>query len=239
MTQPYHLVFTCEHGGNDIPPVWEPLFMPHRDLLESHWGYDIGALDIFLGMHHHFPSSGFYATESRLLIELNRSLHHPSLFSAITKPLSKADKHTLISQIYLPYRESVVGHIKAVAGFKRCIHIGVHSFTPLWDDQVRNAEIGLLYDPKRPLEAALAKAWKSAIQAITPDTRVRFNYPYRGVADGFVTELRKKFAPSAYSGLELEVNQALITQGKLVETVTLLNQSLEAALATTEAIPQT
>lgn len=33
------------------------------------------------------------------------------------------------------------------------------------------------------------------------------NYPYRGRADGFTTQLRKRFPIKAYAGVELEVNQ--------------------------------
>ena len=35
---------TCEHGGNDIPPRYAPLFRGRRALLASHRGYDPGAL---------------------------------------------------------------------------------------------------------------------------------------------------------------------------------------------------
>ena len=40
------IVLTCEHGGNDIPETYKKLF-PNDDLLKTHRGYDIGALDLF------------------------------------------------------------------------------------------------------------------------------------------------------------------------------------------------
>ena len=41
---------------------------------------------------------------SRLLIEPNRSLHHPQLFSEFTRDLSEARKDEIIEEFYLPYR---------------------------------------------------------------------------------------------------------------------------------------
>ena len=38
------LVITCEHGGNRIPAPYRDLFHAHQALLDSHRGYDSGAL---------------------------------------------------------------------------------------------------------------------------------------------------------------------------------------------------
>ena len=48
--------------------------------------------------------------------------------------------------------------------------------------------------------------FKSEIQSKNSNLNVRFNYPYLGKADGFITFLRKKF-PQNYTGLEIEINQ--------------------------------
>ncbi|HQO04445.1 MAG TPA: N-formylglutamate amidohydrolase, partial [Spirochaetota bacterium] len=39
------LLLTCEHGGNIIPEGFRPLFTGDRNVLNSHRGYDIGALE--------------------------------------------------------------------------------------------------------------------------------------------------------------------------------------------------
>jgi predicted N-formylglutamate amidohydrolase len=96
----------------------------------------------------------------------------------------------------------------------------VHTFTPRLGDEIRNAEIGLLYDPKRSGERRFSRLWREAIGAAAPDLRVRMNYPYRGADDGLTTHLRRRFPASRYLGFELEVNQALaagsITQRRRV-----------------------
>jgi predicted N-formylglutamate amidohydrolase len=40
------LLLTSEHGGNRIPHRWVALFKQHRALLESHRGWDPGALTL-------------------------------------------------------------------------------------------------------------------------------------------------------------------------------------------------
>ncbi len=45
---------------------------------------------------------------------------------------------------------------------------------------------------------------------MAPELRVRRNYPYAGKGDGLVTHLRRRFAPGAYVGIELEINQGIV-----------------------------
>ena len=39
-------LITCEHGGNRIPPRYRDLFAGCEALLQSHRGYDPGALTL-------------------------------------------------------------------------------------------------------------------------------------------------------------------------------------------------
>jgi predicted N-formylglutamate amidohydrolase len=70
------LLITCEHGGNSVPPRWRPLFRGHRALLDSHRGWDPGALPIARALAREMNAPLIYSTISRLLVELNRSPHH-------------------------------------------------------------------------------------------------------------------------------------------------------------------
>jgi predicted N-formylglutamate amidohydrolase len=85
-----------------------------------------------------------------------------------------------------------------------------HSFTPVFNGRVRNADVGLLYDPARPGEVAMAACWKAAFAGHASALRVRRNYPYAGKNDGLTSSLRRRFAPGHYVGIELELNQALV-----------------------------
>jgi hypothetical protein len=76
--------------------------------------------------------------------------------------------------------------------------------------KVRRADVGLLYHPARQGEVELCARWKSSLAAFAPELRVRRNYPYAGKGDGLTSQLRLRFPPSAYVGVELEVNQSIV-----------------------------
>lgn len=201
------LLLTCEHGGNQIPIAYQSLFQGHQEVLNSHQGYDIGALELFNELKD-IADISFYSETSRLLVELNRSLHHKKLFSEYTKHLADSDKNAILKNYYFSYRDKVEQLINdfVMAG-RRVLHIAIHSFTPELNGEVRKTDIGLLYDPKRKEEQAFCREWRQVLFNYNPEFIVRNNYPYLGVADGFPTYLRKRFKDGEYLGIEVEVNQ--------------------------------
>jgi predicted N-formylglutamate amidohydrolase len=202
------LVITSEHGGNRVPGEYRPLFRGQQALLQTHRGHDPGSLQMARDLARHFKAPLVHSTVTRLLVELNRSLGHPSLFSTITRRLPRAERERIVERYYLPYRDEVEHRIaRAIASGRRVVHVSSHSFTPVLDGELRNADIGLLYDPARPGERALARRWRRTLRERDGNLRVRFNYPYSGKADGLTTQLRCRFAPRDYLGIELEVNQ--------------------------------
>ena len=68
------LVVTCEHGGNRIPAPYRDLFHAHDALLDSHLGYDLGALNLARALAKAFAAPLVASTVSRLLVDLNRSI---------------------------------------------------------------------------------------------------------------------------------------------------------------------
>lgn len=208
-------LISCEHGGKRIPPQWRALFAPHAALLSSHRGYDKGALRMARELAAALDAPLFAATTSRLLIELNRSPGHPKLYSAVTRALSADERRDIFEHCYVPYRRAVEERVAdLVAQGRRVVHVSSHSFTPELDGQVRHADIGLLYDPKRPGEAALCRRWRAALGSSAPALHLRMNYPYAGSADGFTTWLRRRFGPQQYIGIELEINQKHVSAGQ-------------------------
>lgn len=205
---------TCEHGGNRVPARYRALFRGHEALLASHRGYDPGALALARELAAALEAPLTISTVSRLVVDLNRSLRHPRLFSAVTRAAPAAVRREIVARHYLPYRAEVEARVAAAAAQgQRTIHVSAHSFTPLLDGVARTADVGLLYDPARPGEAQLCAAWRAALRELAPALRVRRNYPYAGKADGLTTHLRRRFGPLAYIGVELEVNQAGVVAG--------------------------
>src|SRR5690606_1376771 len=101
----------------------------------------------------------------------------------------------LVQRIHQPHRAAVDAALaELMARHARVVHVAVHSFTPVLDGERRDADVGLLYDPRRAGEAALAPAWAAALRAGEPRLRVRRNYPYLGTSDGLTTSLRRRLS---------------------------------------------
>lgn len=214
MAKTDHFLITCEHGGNRIPSRYRHLFAGSEALLRTHRGYDAGALALARALAGALAAPLFVATTSRLLVDLNRSIGHPRLYSEATRAAPVSVRCEILERYYLPYRSKVEADVaEAVARGSRVIHVASHSFTPALDGTVRNADVGLLYDPARPGEAELCCRWQAQLKAFTPSLKVRRNYPYAGKSDGFTAYLRRRFPAEAYIGIELEINQKLILNG--------------------------
>lgn len=148
---------------------------------------------------------------SRLVVDLNRSIGHPRLFSAQTRSLPAKQRALIVEQHYRPYRDQVERLVgQSVARGRRVIHISSHSFTPELHGKVRTADVGLLYHPTRSGEVELCARWKASLAALAPELRVRRNYPYEGKGDGLTSHLRRRFLPGAYVGVEIEINQRIV-----------------------------
>jgi len=208
------LLVTCEHGGNRVPSAYRHLFQGKQRILDSHCGYDPGALELARLLARHADTPLVYSTVSRLLVELNRSPGHPALFSVMTRSLNASQKRAIVSAYYEPYRARVEAAIvEATARGEPVLHLSVHTFTPKLRGVVRTADIGLLYDPSRTWEKEFCRTWGAAFARMAQTLRIRRNYPYRGNADGLVTYLRRRHQPEQYAALELEVNQRHVRKG--------------------------
>lgn len=204
----YGLVITCEHGGNQIPEPYCYLFNDQQALLDSHRGFDPGALSVARALATEFTAPLVISTVSRLLVDLNRSVGHPRLHAEAVRNAPAEMRQRILEQHYQPYREQTECLVRqAIEDYGQVIHISSHSFTPELDGKVRNADIGLLYDPSRPGELELCERWKAALKTCAQELRVRRNYPYAGKGDGLTAWFRRRLSPATYIGIELEINQ--------------------------------
>jgi predicted N-formylglutamate amidohydrolase len=225
-------VISCEHAGNDIPNAYLPLFAQQEAILNTHRAFDIGAFDIAEALYTTCQCPHVHTTISRLLIDCNRSLSNRALFSEFTQSLSSTEKQTLIDTHYLPYRKQAEDLIQQqIDQGKQVLHLSIHTFTPMFKEKPRTTAIGLLYDPHRHGEKEVARVWSSLLTNYSPCYRVRMNYPYRGVSDGFTSLLRKQHPEDHYLGIEVEINQALLQdQASFSELNMILSDSLVALL---------
>lgn len=204
----FEIIISCEHGGSLVPQEYAYLFKGKERLLNSHKGLDHGALELAETIAEGLSVRCYYSEITRLLVDLNRSLRHPNLFSEITRKIESYERSNILEKYYYPYR-TAIGSVIAdkINSGKSILHIAVHTFTPVLDSVRRKADIGLLYDPAKINEKECCIRWQKALTATNSGLTVRRNYPYLGKADGLVTSFRKSFPQKQYLGIELEVNQ--------------------------------
>ncbi len=260
MKRDVYLILTCEHAGNRVPAEYRHLFRGRSRILASHRGYDPGALDLARFLSARLSAPLFACHVTRLLVEPNRSCGHPVLFSEMTAGLDREEKAKIMRRWYHPHRNAVedsvrealalpesyavnargrirgrrspgsMPHSAAPNAPRLVVHVGVHTFTPVLNGEVRRADAGLLYDPGRGEERTFCLHWRDAWHGEAPFLAIRRNYPYRGAADSLPTHLRRVFPASMYLGLELEVNQRHIGSPAWKEIRESCERSLAAAL---------
>jgi predicted N-formylglutamate amidohydrolase len=225
------LVLTCEHAGNRIPRPYAHLFRGAKKALDSHRGWDRGALTLARHLSRALDVPLHSVTWSRLFVEANRTPTNPRIWSDFTRDLPGAERDWILARWWRPHREEVERSVAdEIAAGRRVVHVAVHSFTPVLDGEVRNADIGLLYDSRRKAEGWFCRRWGAALGAIDPALRVRYNYPYSGAADGLTTWLRKRHPQTSYLGVELEINQGLVDKKGWRQFQRTISQSLRSLL---------
>lgn len=221
-------IVSCEHARNRVPPGLRRLFKGKARLLAGHEAYDRGALD-YAGLLARRLAAPLFAGEiTRLVVDLNRSPRHPALFSSFTRTLPETQRREILRSHYFPYRMSIEEEVARHAGRGVWVcHFSCHSFTPVLNGVSRCADIALLYDPARPRERELCRMLCASLAGL--GLRVRRNFPYRGVADGLTTALRRLNLDAAYGGIEIEINQSMIRTGWPLLRRTLATRFAETA----------
>jgi predicted N-formylglutamate amidohydrolase len=226
------LILSSEHGGAGVPSEYRALFRGHAALLRSHRGWDIGSLALARSLSRSLRAPLLVTTVTRLLVECNRSIGHPDLFSPISRALDASERQRVLDRYYFPHRRRITLAIAdAILRGQRAVHIGVHSFTPILQGRKRHADIGLLYDPSHEAERRFCAAWEAELRCENPDLVVRANYPYLGKTDGLTTSLRRLFGPTYYLGIELEVNQRLLRPTAGTAEIRMVHGILASSLA--------
>lgn len=212
-------VVSCEHAGHRVPRRYAALFASDRGALDSHRGWDPGAAALARALGAALDRPPLLHEVTRLLVDVNRSPGHPACFSEFSRGLPTEERRLLLEREHAPHRRRVRDAVSAeIARHGRCVHIGVHTFTSSLGGVERAADIGLLYDPGRVWERALCARWKAVLAEESRCWRIRRNYPYRGIADGLTTTLRRSFAPEVYAGIELEVRHELLNTPEAART---------------------
>ncbi|MDH5477101.1 MAG: N-formylglutamate amidohydrolase [Nitrospinota bacterium] len=230
MKKDLSVIVSCEHAVNQVPPRFRAFVDPYdRSALNTHAGYDIGALPVARALARRIGCPIFVGGISRLVVDLNRSeTNRQGIFGSIGRKLDAAGKEAALEKWHRPFRLSMREALeREMACGRRVMLLSVHSFTPRLDGQTRKADFGLLYDPARSAERALCRAMGAKILASLPTARIRMNYPYRGVSDGSASAFRKLFP--GIVAVELEFNQGTVGSFSLAKITEAIATSIKGA----------
>lgn len=233
-------MLTCEHASNRVPDRWRGPFAGADEVLASHRGWDIGGLQVASALSKRFAVPLAAGEVTRLLVDLNRSLHNRTVFSSYSRELSAEERAVLVARYWRPHRarvEALVDQALASRPRRAALHLAVHSFTPRLAGHTRNADIGLLYDPSRAAEAELAHTLAHALRGALPDLRVRLNYPYRGNSDGLSRALRARHPEAALVSVSVELNQKHAGTPGLRRLARALGDALEPLVLSPRPLP--
>ncbi len=222
------IIITCEHAGNNVPKEYQSLFDGADRILQSHRGWDPGAIEVARLLASKRNTPLFYCDVTRLLIEANRAIDNTQMFSEYSKSLPDDIKEKIRQQYYFPYRNSVESFIQSLT--KPVLHLSIHTFTPELNNVKRKTDIGLLFDPSRKLESDCCAHLCVKLSLTLPSFQIDFNQPYAGIDDGFTTYLRTKFADEDYAGIEIEINQKYFSADDQVKISISLNDALKELL---------
>lgn len=207
---PVFFLISAEHASNDAPEKWRRLFASEPGILDSHRAWDPGSREMARTLAAALNAPLLEGRVTRLLVDLNRSASHPRRFSEFSRSLPEAQKKELVDHYWQPHWDRYGDYLDSLPG--KIIHIACHSFSPAMDGKPRGTDIGLLYDPTRPLEAQYCRLLGTAMRGVLPDLTVHMNKPYRGVSNGMGQQHRRHYDDRRLITLELEINQRLVAR---------------------------
>lgn len=205
------ILITCEHAENRVPDIARDCFQSPdaQSALRDARGFDLGAFDAAHLLAESLDCQLIGYPFSRLVVDVNRSVRSPRLFSPFTKSLSAKKRKQLLERYYHPYRQRLLTTIQRMLKQNPFVmHLAVHSFPSFVNGKPKRTDVGFLYDPSHEDERDFCLDWAEEVYFEIPDLRVRRNYPRRGTADRLPRFLRQQLSSSNYLGIELQLNQA-------------------------------
>jgi predicted N-formylglutamate amidohydrolase len=228
-SRPVPLVITCEHASNQLPPHLEAS-AEDQAVLDSHWGWDIGAAEVTRELVRLTGSVGVLSRYSRLVCDANRPCSHAEWIRTeveghrlgFNRDLDEAERqHRLCDYfgIYHAAVDQVLGQRARLGG--DILLLAIHSFTPVFAGQVRPMEIGVIYCDYQAVAHRLAELLSGQ------GFRTALNEPYSGLS-GMVYSSHFHGRNHDVVYQELEIRQDLIATPEQARAVA---GRIEAALS--------
>lgn len=207
------ILIVCDHASNAVPARLHGLGLLERDL-HRHIALDIGAAEMSEKLADRFDAPAILGGYSRLVIDCNRQLDHPSSISTISDEtiipgnaqLSPEDICRRQDACFWPYHRKIEAYLRDFdqRGVVPAI-ISMHAFTPYLAGQNRPWHIGILWDEDDRIARPLIETLK-----MRGDFEIGENEPYSGKARfGYTIEEHAEAA--GRPGVLIEVREDIIS----------------------------
>ncbi|MCG7572557.1 N-formylglutamate amidohydrolase [Phaeobacter sp. CNT1-3] len=230
------IVVVCEHASNVMPLEFSGLGLD-EDARQSHVAWDPGALPVAQMLATALTAPLIAGAASRLLFDLNRPPEAPDAMPSRSEVfdipgnqgLSDKARAERVRRFHDPFGAAMV---KLLDSQMPQLMITMHSFTPTYNGQTREVEIGVLHDEdSRFADAMLACAADHTAHV------VRRNDPY-GPEHGVTHTLKKHALPRGIHNVMIEVRNDLIaTADQQAAMAKMMTGWMRAAMAACD-IPQ-
>lgn len=220
------LLFLCEHALPYVPSHYGTLGIP-KDALFSHYGWDIGALELFFLLLDQIKGHGVYSKISRLVIDFNRVLTCPDLIRTELDPgepipgnrdLSREEIKQRIRNFWFPFHREVRKTIQEMKQKNLTpFLISIHSFTPEWRGEKREMDIGLLFHSEFSKSKEVCYVLKDKLES--KGYLVSLNRPYSVEENPDPYPLHHWAKEFGLSYLAFEVNNRLLRSSSSIRKV--------------------
>ncbi len=156
------VLLVCDHASNRFPKSLGTMGLDYLDRL-SHITVDIGSRATTESLAKQLNTTAILCQYSRLIVDCNRNLSDNSAYldksDGVDIPgnqnLNNNEKEIRESEIYWPYHNAIDTQISRLKRQKVSpIIISIHSFTPVFNGNKRECEVGVLWD-KDPTTARI------------------------------------------------------------------------------------
>ncbi|SPF78738.1 hypothetical protein ALP8811_02669 [Aliiroseovarius pelagivivens] len=204
------VIVVCEHATNRVPAHLAGLGLDD-DILTRHIAWDPGALPVAKGLAQKMNAVLVHGGISRLVYDCNRPPDAPDAIPVRSEvfeipgntDLSDVARAARVDHVYRPFSSMLTEQIGVHRAYLRMM-VTVHSFTPVYRDQMRAVQIGILHGDDDRLAHAM-------MQSIPADLgmEVQLNEPY-AASDGVAHTLNHHAVPYGLPNVMIEIRNDLI-----------------------------
>ncbi len=228
-------LLTCDHAGRQIPRKLASLGLSEHQL-STHVAWDLGVAELGRRLSTRLDAFLIAHSYSRLVIDANRPPGAPDSIPTLSERtriaanegLSSGDARTRCEEVFHPYHQRIRDELDARRARARpSVLIALHSFTPVFMDERRPWDVGVLYGRDPRLARLVRDGLRSDGTLIVGD-----NQPY-SVSDASDYTVIVHGEQRGIPHVELEIRQDLLASASDVQSWA---ERLGAVLE--EAVPQ-